>query len=81
MDIAAFTKYKVGDRVKLVVEKYGIYDSNPVWGKHGHVLGTITHIGLHTPGSLPIDVRWDNDSCNTYDFHSLQIVSDKDWDE
>lgn len=81
MEISSFTKYKVGDRVKLVVEKYGLFASNPVWGKVGFVLGTIAYIGLNTPGSLPIEVRWDNGTCNTYDFKSLQVVTDNDWDE
>ncbi len=69
-------KFKINDRVKYTSSVYGDTDDNPLWnGKHGHVIGTITHVyslsrAIHTP--LECTVEWDNGKINSYTNNDLE---------
>lgn len=73
--VAAPKSFKVGDRVVLMSTYHGCSDSNPVWGKHGHVVGTVdeTERGL---GGLPLGVQWDNGTHNSYGVSDLKLHSE-----
>ena len=49
--------FKIGDKVKLVTNRYGDHENNPVWnGEFGKIEGTIYTIDNTL--SLPICVKW-----------------------
>lgn len=61
-------KFKAGDRVKYVSNKYEDCESNPLWGgKCGKIAGTVKHINW-------IEVYWDNGELNEYYPEDLKLV-------
>jgi hypothetical protein len=56
---------KVGDRVRLVSGNWAKGPSNPFWnGPEGQVVGTVGQ--PHEGHILPIEVKWDNGTINSY---------------
>ena len=66
-------KFKVGDRVKLIDDKFGDRPDNPVWGgSQGYVEGTVYEVEKNT--KTGIFVRWDNGSINCYHTEVLEYM-------
>jgi hypothetical protein len=60
------SKFKVGDRVKYVSDKYGDIDSNPKWGGIcGNVIGTIMRVTPYRVGLCEYFIEWDNGTENS----------------
>ncbi len=72
---------KVKDRVKLITTKWGSSSDNPTW-KTYKMKGTVTSVSMRQfiGDMLPIEVRWDNHTSNTYGEQDLMKI-DTEWDE
>jgi hypothetical protein len=66
------SKYKKGDRVILVTDKYGDYPINPIWkGAFGKVVGTIREV---VPSEeYPYKVGWIHNQQNAYKEEDLNL--------
>ena len=64
-------KFNIGDRVKLITDRWGDIHANPVWGgASGEVIGTIVHIE-----DCWCDVDWDNEYSNNYQFRDIEVLT------
>lgn len=63
---------QVGDIVKLITDRHGEAENNPVWGgQYGYTIGVLDEIA---DTYLPIHVRWSNGRSNDYSFNDLAIA-------
>jgi len=66
-------KFKIGDRVGLIDDRYFNRPSNP-WYSKSKVVGTVKN---HTEGFKDwISIEWDNGQENNYSFNDLFMVDD-----
>ena len=69
---------KIGDRVKLIVDRYDDNKMNPYWnGEHGKILGTIDSFRQ----SGKIQVKWDNGFSNHYHTKGDLELFEQEWNE
>ncbi len=72
-------KFKKGDRVKLITNKWGDYENNPRWGgEFGKMLGTISADSLEDT-DFTDSVKWDNGKINSYKKGDLGFISHKQY--
>ena len=66
--------FKIGDKVKLVTNRYGDHKNNPVWnGQFGKIEGTITD-----KYSNLIFVKWTKyKTNNNYDVEDLALIEEE----
>lgn len=77
------SRFKVGDRVKLITYAHGESSSNPVWGgRFGKIEGKVTAAGNYGEDQIfNLEVDWPNGLGNSYRERDLDFVKQKEWDE
>lgn len=70
-------KFKIGDKVRLISDFYGSYDSNSYYRdeRYKNIIGTVSEI--REDGFLPIVVKWSNGSQNSYEKEHLSFLTTK----
>ncbi len=72
--------FKIGDRVKLITDKWEDGKHNPLWGGEcGKVVGTVIKTMNTNYQDFAYNIKWDNGGLNSYHIDDVVSFECEDW--